>query len=388
MWNDLITDSDKKILTRLAILYRALECGETYPLFTTGRADIDFIQGDLTEMSGLGLLDIKGEELVPTAAGKAKLGKAIQMLDQVRQFEIFRQLRPDRELGLEESKATPEQVEKGEAEAGDLYQVRDHLYDPRFVPPNVDDPEAVDCRLAIMAGLAECLSGQQIKDQQIPALDLNPYQVVFLQMLGKGRFAEKDFWFTLRLGKFFNDAEYIVKHSFKWRNFVPGDEDASRFVLGELYKAGLLEQRKRDGHDCPGCKIALGVFEMNARQEGKELTKCPNPDCKTVFTPPPAPAQEAQGQMACGRCGTILSARQRKCRSCGVYIDRSGAAPGTETTWTEQHQEMVSETVGYDYGYSYVPAYGYYGIEPYGYYYPYDPIVDALAFVVLCDLLF
>jgi hypothetical protein len=360
----MMTAAAKKTLIRLAILFKALETGEQFPLFSLERSDLDFIQADLDEMFAMGLLEMVKDHLVVTAAGRDRFAKAIQMLDQVRQFEIYRAVRLDR--SLTEDEMIPEQP----------LQVRDHLYDPRFVEPGIQDPMAIDCRLAVMTGLARALSGQKVGDQVLPAvLELDPHQVVFLQLLGSGAFQSKDFWFNLRLGVYFEQTERIITHSYLWTDLAPNDETQALAVLGELYTAGQLEIRKREGLECSGCRIPLGVFEMNARVAGHSLEQCPNPTCQARYTPPPPPAEEA---MACGRCKTILSRRQKRCRVCGVYIDR-GALLGTERVETQAHTETHTE---------YIPSYELYGVVPYGYYYPYDPLTDALAFSCLCALLF
>lgn len=348
-------------MIRLTVLYLLVECRQTLPLIADRNTDVGFIENELAEMMALGLIDIKGEAWVVTDKGREVLGKVVAMFDNLMKFEIFGGVRLMRSL------TEDERLED------DSFQCRDHVYDPRFVGPKEEDPDATDMRLAMMTFLSE-----QMADEIGGSID--PHRIVFLQKLASGRFKEKDFWFELRLGTFFKEVEVIVTSAYAWRDIVPGDEAQAVEVMRVLYTAGMLEQRKRDGSECSACHIPLAVFELGAQQNNQALTECPNPSCRADYNPP-APQGTAE---ACPACNADIYSSQRTCTGCGAIIDRRYRAG---TVNEETVETTVVETVYDPYYNSWSYGYGYYGYTPYGYYDPWNPFVDVLAFGVVCAIL-
>lgn len=342
-------------LIQISVLYLALECGQKLPLTGEGAADLQLIEGALALMHDKGLIRIDKNAWVVTDDGRKKFGGVVKMCDNLMKFEIFGGVRLTRGLTAEE------------CQDDDPLQCRDHVYDPRFLPPGEEDPEAKDLRLAMITFLneqmSEALGGQRI----------DPHRVVFLQKLASGRFPRKDFFFQLRLGTIFREVEQIVASAYQWRQIDPTSEENAIGVMRVLYTAGLLEQRKRDGNECGGCGIPLAVFELGAEQNGQKITRCPNPNCGADYNPP-----QALAGFMCPACNRDIVTGQSRC-ACGAIIDHS-LAPGTVATETVAHTETVYETV---WGH----GYGYYGYTPYGYYSPWDPFVDVLAFGCLCAVL-
>ena len=331
-------------MTVVAILYRIAECDEQIPIVPVG-TDHVFITPALTEMAKLELIDTPNNtQWAVTEKGKGVLAKMVAMLDQVQQFEIF---------GAVNFAVA---LTKEQADAESAGQVKAGVYDPRFQ----EAPGCEDMRIAMMTYFSAV---KGMKEKIGGAID--PYRVVFLQKLGANLLQGKNFWIDLQLGTFFKEIEAIVDSAYKWTDAGSDIETASDNMSG-LYAAGQLERQKREGCECSACGIPLAL----AMQPGVKLEACPM--CNASFTPPPA------ATLACPNCDHDILPRQRKCRGCGAKIDRS-LAPGTVTnvtTTTTTVEESYAPIWGYDYGY-----------VPYGYYSPYDPFVDALAFGVLCAVL-
>ena len=363
---------------RLSVLYLLVECQQRLQLSADRNTNIGFIENELAEMMALGLIEIKhckwietdvdsgkpinveGEAWVATDKGKEVLGKVVAMFDNLMKFEIFGGVRLTR--GLTEDECLEDNP----------FQCRDHVYDPRFLDPKDDDPDATDLRIAMMTFLSE-----QMCDQIGGVVD--PHRVVFLQKLASGRFKGKDFWFDLRLGTFFKEVEEIVASAYQWQQ-ISDDGDQAIEVMRALYTAGMFEQRKRDGSECSACHIPLAIFQIGAKQEGRTLTECPNPGCRADYNPP-APAGAEQ---ECPQCHADIFPQQRTCTGCGAIIDRRYRAG---TVNEETVATTVSETVYDPYYDTWGYGYGYYGYSPYGYYNPWDPFVDAVAFGCLCAVL-
>jgi hypothetical protein len=241
--------------------------------------------------------------------------------------------------------------------------VFDHVYDPRFLPPEseaeADELGTEDMRLAVMSYIAMKMAESD-----------------------EGKLKDDNIWFDLKLGAPFSEVEEIVEAAYKYTDVSDDDEEIDD-VMQNIYTAGMLEQRKRDGYECSKCGIPLSVFEMNAKEDSEELTQCPNPDCKEDFQPPePPPGTE---MFECPSCHQDIAHTQNYCIECGARIDWS-LPQGSVHTETETVTEYVDDGYGYG-GYDYAWG-GYYGYSPYGYYDPYDPFVDMLAFGVLCAVIF
>lgn len=356
----------KQEMLWLTIAYRMLECGDSIPLDTHG-TPYAFIEEDLAELHRREFIEIHDDQTSwrPTKRAELLRDRMVAMYDQVLKFEIF----SDVNLGLELS---ADQSEDG-------MHVFDHLYDPRFLAPDDDaDAERLgteDMRLAMITYLGKCFAGSEAAQEELGSaggeFKIDPHRVVFLQRLADGRLRDENIWFDLKLGTPFQEVEEIVSSAYRYTD-VSDDPDEVDQVMQNIYTAGMLEARKREGYECTACEIPLAVFEMNAKEEGGTLTECPNPECKASFSPPPGPAGEAE--YGCPNCESSVYPSESYCRGCGARLDFS-RPPGTIV---EETQEETYATGVWD---------GYYGYVPYGYYNPYDPFYDIAAFAVVAAVL-
>lgn len=363
----------------LTVLYLLIECRQKLPVMSDSTTDVGFIENELGEMYAKGLIKINGPyweatdkndrdvsgKLVGESNGIAFLGKAVAMCDQLMKFEIFGGVRLQRKLKPDE------RLDDNE------YVVRDHIWDPRFVGPKEEDPDATNMRTAMLTFFSEMMS-----DQLGGVVD--PHRIIFLQKLSSGRLKGKDFWFDLRLGTFFKEIDEIVEKEYQWRQIVPGDESASIEAMKTLYAAGMIENRKRalDAGECSNCHIPLALFEAEAHENGQTLHECPNPSCGASFDPP-APQGSSE---ACACCGEDIWPGQRQCSGCGAIVDRR-YTPGKVVETERVTQSTVVDTVYDPYYDTWGCGYGYYGYTPYGYYDPWNPVADVVAFGILCAVL-
>jgi len=338
----------QKEMTWLTILYRMSECGDPIPVITNGTS-YEFIEEELEDLAAKELIEIDTHSATYfiTESGQAICKQLLGMYDQVLKFEVFSSVNvaqtPDEDID-EEGNILPE------------------LYDVRFQKPDsVTEQEELgteDMRIAMMDFLATEM------DTESP---LDPHRIVFLQMISTGKLKDDNIWFDLSLGTIFNQIEEIVTSAYQWKDCSDEEEDARQAMIS-IYTAGQLEQRKRDGQECSDCGSPLAMFEAWALEDGDTLDECPNPECECTFKPP-IPDYECPACMA----GVVLG--QLVC-TCGAVLD-FGLAPGTIQTETEVTETEVEESIwAYDYGYT-----------PYGYYNAYDPFVDAMAFGVVCAVL-
>ena len=343
----------------MTVLYRILECDDRLHVVDVGEAH-RFIENELAQMHAHELIETgAGESWQVTAKGEAFRDKMVAMYDQLLKFEIFGSVDLTRQLTTDEG--NPDE------DSGAVLQVFDDIHDPRFRP----SPNARDMRLAMMTFLGERLT----EAGEIPGA-VNRHRLVFLQKLADGELRADEFWLAMYGGRFFRQIEEIVESHYTWQDVADEPDDAA-WVMEQIYTAGMLEQRKREGHECSACNAPLAVFEANAAENSETLSQCPV--CDASFAPPAPPPGEAEYE--CPNCGADVHAGQRNCRSCGAVID-FGLAAGTVV------EETVEETyVEESYGYG--PAWGgHYGYQPYGWYDPYDPFYDAVAFGVLCAVVF
>lgn len=357
----------KREMLWLTVIYRMLECGDSIPLDTDG-TPYAFIEEDLREMHRRELVQIRDDNTCwrPTEKAEQLRNKMVAMFDQALKFEIFAAVNLTLELGEDLSE--------------DGLHVFDHVYDPRFQPPETpeqaDELGTEDLRLAMITYLAKCFSESDAAKDLGGRLDVDPHRVVFLQRLADGKLKDDNIWFDLKLGTPFKEVEEIVESAYRYTDVSDDPEEVDR-VMQNIYTAGMLEQRKREGHECTKCEIPLAVFEMNAKEEGSALTHCPNPDCGEEFHPPAPPP--GANEYECPSCETTVYAGQHFCRGCGARLDFSLPEGTVEVTRVEER-----EYDGPDYGYVWG---GYYDYVPYGYYHPYDPFYDVAAFAVLCAVL-
>jgi hypothetical protein len=341
-------------LMELTIIYRMLECGDQIPINTDG-TDYKFIEPSLQSLYNVDMIQVAADQLhwEPTQKAVEVRNKMVGIYDQLQKFEIFGAVNLCLDL--------PEDVSE------DGIHVFDHCYDPRFQEPSSslerENLNTQDLRLTMIGFLHGAMSNEPDWPGEP---EVNQHRVVFFQKLADGDF-NKDVWFDLRLGKPFDEIEEIAKTAYPWQELCD-DLAESETLMQDIYTAGMLEQRKRDGCECSGCGIPLAVFEMNTKEDGEELTTCPNPDCGASFNPP-----EPEGDLyECPNCQTGVGTGDHQCRGCGAVLDFSHP-PGTVI------QETVEEeSVWHDPYYDYVP---------YGYYSPYDPFYDMMAFGLVCAVL-
>lgn len=346
-------------LVRLAVVYRILECGEKIPLITE-KTNYEFVDDVLNDMHNRGFLDISDDNMhyVVTSKGEGIRTQMVAVYDHSLKFEIFSTVNMSIEL--------PDNITDEEG------NILDHSYDPRFEALNKDKEETgeTDLRIAMMIWASEC-----VVEEDSSKSTIDPRMIVFMQMLASGKLQEKDFWFDLKAKTFFNEVEEIVNGSYEWED-VDDDEDTAWDIMEGIYTAGLLEEKKRNSFECSACGIPLGVFELNAQEDGEELTECPNPDCGASYLPPEPLSYE------CPKCKSTIESGQRSCSGCGAEVDFAMAEGSVSETTETVTEEETSYEDAWDYDY------GYYGYSPYGYYNPYEPLVDALVFCAAVDMLY
>lgn len=339
----------KQEMTWLTILYRMLECKENIPIIVSDTV-YEFIEKELEEMAVKELVEVDTDkaEYFPTDNGKVVCKNLLGMYDQVLKFEVFSS------VNLAQTLDTDDIDEEG--------NIHPQLYDPRFQRPSSiseqDELGTEDIRIAMMDFLSTEMQTEN---------PLDPHRVVFLQMLSTGKLKGRDVWLSLDTGTVFDEVENIVSSAYQWEDASDNKEEARQTMIA-IYTAGMLEQRKRDGQECSECGVPLAIFEMWAKEDGKTLEDCPNPECHCTFKPTP-PDYE------CPACGAGVTKGQSMC-SCGAILDFS-LPPGTIQTEITGEKIIDNESIwSYDYGYI-----------PYGYYDPYDPFVDAMAFGMMCAIL-
>lgn len=330
----------QKEMLWLSVVYRLAQCNEQVPI-NTDDTHFEFIDSELSEMHSKSLLKISDnkQNWILDTKGKELLTRIEGMFDQFLHFEIFAEVNHAKEI--------PSEIMDDEEE------ILNHCHDPRF------DNGGHDMRIAMMGYV-----GKRLEDAGKNG-SLDPMRIVFLQQLGQGKFSEdaKDFWFNLLSGEIFADTEEIVSSAYKWSDLGEDDEESIN-VCESMYAAGMIEQRKRDGDKCSGCNIPLAIFEAEAKENEEELNECPNPDCEVSFG-------EDQGDYECPSCKSSINDGQSVCTGCGANINFS-LPQGT----VQQETEMVTTAEHCDYGYT-----------PYGWYDPWDPVVDAMAFGLVCGVI-
>lgn len=328
--------------TALAVIYRILEKGDD--LVTIAQSGGPTLEPALVELASNGYLTREPNgPWVVTQQGKDLRGRMVGMYDQLLKFEIFGAVDVTRALTADECRED------------DPNAAMDNLLDPRFA----ESPNARDLRLAMIQYVTDVMA----QDGKLQGA-VNPYLIVFMQKLADGELQGPDFWVKLASGEFLTQVQLIVDSADKWQA-MGSDLQESNMIAGLVYRAGLLEQRKRNGHTCSECGSYLAVYEDAAKEAGQPFNECP---CGASFLPAPV----VNGYQ-CPSCNHSISARDSSCRGCGAYVDFSRPA-GTVT------EETITTVDTY-----YTPVWGsYYGYTPYGYYNPYNPFVDAVALSLLC----
>jgi len=342
----------KTEMTWLTILYRMLECKEQIPVLTDGTA-YEFIENDLENLTAKELVRINIETSMYeiTDAGRGVCERLLAMYDPVLKFEIFSSVSVAQTLQ--------------EDEVDDEGNFHPQLYDARFQKPKslVEQEElgTEDMRLTVMDFLATEMS------TDAEPLDLDPHRIVFIQMLSTGKLKSDEIFFDLSVGTTFTNIEEVVSSAYKWQD--SGDDDGeARQAMISIYTAGMIEQRKRDGQECSDCGSPLAIFETWAKEDGKTLDTCPNPDCKCTFTPPPP-------EYECPACKAGVTNDQRVC-SCGAILDFSLPAGTIQTEAVEESEDDYESVWSYDYGFIGTP-----------YMDPYDPFLNVTTFGLVCCVL-
>lgn len=319
-------------VTALCVLYLMLERGRVFEIKD------EYANPIFRSMEKAGLIDDMGLEWAVSDVGKEALKRAVAAQDVLRQMEIFAHVDVTRQLT--ENEASPFANEKG--------QVRPEVWDPRFASENEG---AFDMRLAVITWLGETVTTKPV----------SPHTIVFLQELGTGRFPMDTFWGSVRA--YFEQAEAIVASAYKWQDAAPGDEPLAKARMADIYAAGQLEQRKRDGANCGGCGIPLVLFEQAAAERKELLTECP--ECARQFNAPEA------GSLECPKCHSAIYEEEQRCGGCGATIDFSMPSGSVQT---DVQEETVTTVWSSGYGY-----------KSYGWLDPWDPFVDAMALSYLYE---
>ncbi|MFN3198393.1 MAG: hypothetical protein ACE366_08260 [Bradymonadia bacterium] len=346
----------------MTVIYRLMERGEKLHIVDIGEGH-QHIEKELTEMLAKDLLQHEGEHWAPTEKGREFRDKMVAMYDQVLHFEVFAHVDLTRQLSEEEGERDEE---------GLILHVFDHIHDPRFEP----SPNAADMRLAMLTFLSERMVSEGLIQGQI-----DPYRIVFLQKLADGELKSDDFWLMMRTGKFFREVQEIADSQYRWTD-VSDDEEEAAWVMENIYTAGMLEQRKRDGYHCSKCDSPLAIFEAHAKADGEAFDHCFH--CGADFSPPPPPPNTAEFE--CPNCGGDVHSGQHRCTSCGALLDFS-LPEGTVHQNTVKETTYETETYG-GWGHGGYDYYGGYGYQPVGYYDPWNPFVAAVGFGVLCAVIF
>lgn len=338
----------------LTILYRMTQCGDVIPVLTEG-TKYEFVEEDLGLMAARELLSINMDthNYEVTDKGRDVCCQLLGVYDQVIKFEVF--------SSVNVAQSVPEE------DADENGEVFPNLYDVRFQKPKTaaeqEELGTEDLRIAMMEFLSEELGSEE------NPLKLNPYRIVFTQMLSTGRLKSDNVWFDLSAETFFDQVEEIVESQYKWVDVADSKEEA-RSVMQTIYTAGMVEDRKRAGNECSECGTPLALFEMWAEEDETTLKNCPLEDCRAAFGPPP-PDYE------CPLCQSGIYSGDISCRKCGATVDFS-LPPGTIETETTEEAVYEEEPVWED-TYGYMPQYGYYD--------PWDPYRDAMAFGLMCAVL-
>lgn len=323
-------------VTALSALYLMLERGQRFTMVPVTEAD-KRAAGVLNQMWVRKLIEEDGEFWAVTDKGRESLKAAIAAQDILRQMEVFAHVDPTRILTAEEA----------DASAPD--QVRPEVWDPRFA---LDNQNSFDMRLAVIEWLAEF----------VPEKKLEPRTLIFLQQLGAAAFSVPLFWANPAAK--FAEIDAIVVSAYQWQHMAPDDLVLAKKRMATMYGAGQIEQQKREGATCGECGVPLVMFEKRAAESELLLTGCPC--CPHVFSPPPDPAVETSGVLACPRCKAPIWESDRICCGCGALVDFSLPAGSVQTDTTET---ITTETVwSNDYGY-----------VSYGWLDPWDPYLNVVA---------
>lgn len=348
----------------MTVIYRLMERGEKMHIVDVGE-DYAHIEKELTDMLAKDYLKHEGEYWAPTEKARRFRDQMVAMYDQVLHFEVFAHVDLTRSLTEEEGERDEE---------GLILHVFDHLHDPRFEPSD----NSADMRLAMLSFLSERMVSEGLVKEEV-----DPYRVVFLQKLADGELKSQDFWLMMRTGKFFREVQEIADSQYRWRD-VSEDEEEAAWVMENIYTAGMLEQRKRDGYHCTRCESPLAIFEAHAQADGEgPLDHCPH--CGADFSPPPPPPSAAEFE--CPNCQADVNSSQHRCTGCGALLDFS-LPPGSVKEETIRETTVETDEVYGGWGYGGYDYYGGYGYQPVGYYDPWNPFVAAVGFGVLCAVIF
>jgi len=334
--------------TYAAVIYQIQKRGGI-PAF----ADDDWSSGLVTDlfvkMSGEGLIALDDNQWQLTNKGRTFYRNLLAALDQAKKFEIFHKVWITKSLADNESE--------------DGVQCFSGVYDPRFLEDKNPGVEPEDLRIAMMTYVADTVQN----DSKVDTEGFRTERVIFLQrlldVLDTGNTA--DFWIGIKSGEFFQEVEDIANSAYQWQDLVKENEDEAWETAAAVYSAGMLQQQKIRGQECSSCGAPLALQESDNCCE----------ECQASFDPPPPPPAEFE----CPACQHDIYQSESHCRGCGADINFS-----LPTGTIDETEEVVTEVIEsyedsyYDDPYAYVP---------YGYYDPFDPVVDALAFGILCSVL-
>lgn len=242
----------------LTLLYRLIEHKEKIPLVLDG-TPYEFVDDILTLMQTKELIQVgkDKEHYEVSAKGNLLKAKLVEIYDEMLKFEMFGNVN----LGLE----LPEEI------CADGELVYNDCYDPRFAIPDSEAEAETwgseDMRLAVFHFMAhQC------------GKPLNAERAVFLNQLADGAFEGENIWFELKLGTPLSQIQDILKSAYKWQE-LSEDESEALAIAQTIYSAGLIETYKQDNRECEACQIPLAMFDLEAKDKGETLTRCPSEDC-------------------------------------------------------------------------------------------------------------
>ncbi len=316
MWNRARWRETASVMT---ILYAMVEWDTIFS--TVFDKDHKHLEPILQMMHQRELVGIKHGRFVVLPRGEQLRDRMVGMYHQAEQFEVFGAVRMDLVL--------PDDVVNSEQ----LWLVKDHLYDPRFQ----DGPGAIDMRLAMMSFITE-----RLRHNGLLCADFDPHIVVFMQKLMHE--SCNDDMSKIRFDQICLEVERVIDGAYQWRSMVPGEETVAATAMRNLYQAGMAQHRKLEGKVCNSCEMPLAMFDYHLSREGRQLDRCPNPDCGRDFT---VVVNGALGDYECPKCRGEMHRHDHMCRTCHAVIGWNGPRATIDPSCEDGCEPLVIWRSGY-----------------------------------------
>ena len=340
----ILQDWQKEMLA-ITVAYRMVECGDRIPMLAMG-TKWERLEETIQQMYNLNLIEPSKDcqKWVLSGDGRQLLKRICGMIDAGLNFEIF---------GIYNFEA----VVDDEWWHADGNKLKDNIWDPRFNP--AVDGHKEDLRIAMMMWMSETLKREgKIED------GVDPRRIIYLRHLANGEFRDStdDFLDPSNIKRRFQEVEDIVRSAYKWQDLVPDNEDEAFKAASAIYSFGMIQLRKEEGPSCSGCATPLAMFG--------DITECP--ECHKVFGEKRKKPQN-QDEYECPKCESVVHREESRCGGCGARLNFSLPEGTVKETTTEYREYYASAPMG-----------TYYGYIPCGWYDPWNPVVNAAAFGVLC----